>query len=80
MNEEALSKEYNNIITMLKKRRIELGFSQYDLARRTGLARKTIICMEQGKHWLGVKQLAILCDALFFTISLKKTDNDNIIK
>ena len=46
MNESVLNEARNLIAGFLKNRRLELGLSQYDLAERTGLARKTIIAME----------------------------------
>ena len=34
----------------MKERRKELGLSQYDLERESGISRKTIIEIEQGKR------------------------------
>lgn len=64
MNEQLLNEGRLLISGFLKKRRLELGLSQYQLAERTGLARKTIIAMEQGKFWLGMKQYLIICHHL----------------
>lgn len=78
MNEYVLDEARNLIASFLKNRRIELNISQYQLAEKTGLARKTIIAMEQGKFWLGMKQYLIICEALhlFPLIATMEEDSD----
>lgn len=79
MNENVLNEARNLIAGFLKNRRLELGLSQYDLAERTGLARKTIIAMEQGRFWLGMKQYLIICEALHLFPAIAEMEaQDNI--
>ena len=81
MNESVLNEARNLIAGFLKNRRLELGLSQYDLAERTGLARKTIIAMEQGKFWLSMKQYLIICEALhLFPAIAEMESNTDIAK
>ena len=81
MNESVLNEARNLIAGFFKNRRLELGLSLYDLAERTGLARKTIIAMEQGKFWLGMKQYLIICEALhLFPAIAEMESNTDIAK
>ena len=43
---------------------MKLNDTQYELAIRTGLARKTINAMENGRFWIGMKQYILICEAL----------------
>lgn len=79
MNEQVLDEARNLIAGFLKSRRLELGLSQYDLAERTGLARKTIIAMEQGKFWLGMKQYLLICEALHLFPAIAEMEADDTI-
>jgi transcriptional regulator with XRE-family HTH domain len=72
MNEKVLNEARDLIAGFLKNRRIELGLSQQALANKTGLARKTINAMEQGKFWLGMKQYLLICEALNIEPGLPK--------
>lgn len=79
MNEKVLNEARLKIAGFLKNRRLELGLSQYDLAASTGLARITIIAIEQGKFWLGMKQYLIICHALHLFPTVVEMESDTSI-
>ena len=63
MNEKVLEEARQIMAVFLKKRRLELGYSQAYVSERTGLAVRTIIRAEQGQFWLGMKQYLLFCEA-----------------
>ena len=48
----------------IKKRRLELGMSQEQVAERSGMSRMTIIRAESGREWLHMKPYIMICKAL----------------
>lgn len=54
----------NTIAAALKNKRIELGISQTDLSRLTGITRRSIYNIEHGKHQVYLECLLTLCSAL----------------
>jgi DNA-binding XRE family transcriptional regulator len=58
-------------LMMLKKRREELGLSQYDLEKLTGLSRRTIIQVEQGKRNTTLSTLFALSEPLKMRVRIE---------
>lgn len=79
MTEKALNEARLLMAGFLKKRRIELGLSQQELADRAGLARKTINAMEAGKFWLVMKQYLLICEALHLFPAIAEMEADDSI-
>lgn len=49
------------IAANIKKRRIEMGFSQQDFADMIGLSRMSVINIESGRHMLTAEKLFTVC-------------------
>lgn len=80
MANEATLQEARMIISgFLKNRRLELGYTQEQVAEKTGLARKTINAMEAGKFWLGMKQYLLICEALHLFPAIAELEADDPI-
>jgi len=79
MTEQTLNESRTLIAGFLKQRRLELGLTQEEIAIRTGLARKTINAMENGRFWIGMKQYILICEALhlFPALAEIKADGQN---
>lgn len=58
-------------IMLMKKRREELGISQYQLEKMSGISRKTIIAIEQGKRNPTLQTLYALSEPLKMDIEIK---------
>ena len=50
--------------TLIRERRVNLGWTQEKLAEKTGFERANISRIEAGRYFLSTKQLWVLCDAL----------------
>ena len=57
------------ICKRLKERRAEMEITQYELAKKSGLERKTINRIEQGHYSPSLKSLILLCSAMKVTPS-----------
>ncbi len=57
-------REYELLISMVAKARIEAGFSQGELARKTGISQPTISDIESGKRRLDLVELLDILKAL----------------
>jgi len=53
----------------LKEKRIEMGMTQDELAKRTGVSRSTIINYEQGRRVPRITDLKRICDVLGCLVS-----------
>ncbi len=58
---------------------MKLNDTQYELAIRTGLARKTINAMENGRFWIGMKQYILICEALHLFPAVAEMGSDEQI-
>ncbi len=64
INENVLNEARTIIASFLANRRKELGLTQIELAKSTGMGEATIKRVESGKFWINLKQYLILCQAL----------------
>jgi transcriptional regulator with XRE-family HTH domain len=67
------------IAVILRSRRLELGYSQAHVAKKTGLGVRTIIRAEQAEFWLGMKQFLLICDALHLYPAIAEIKGDTPI-
>lgn len=56
--------------TLIRERRVNLGWTQEQLAEITGFERANISRIEAGRYFLSTKQLWILCDALDLDVKI----------
>ena len=57
--------EFRKVVTLnMKKRRIEMQFTQETLADKTNLSTETIAKLENQKQWFSVESLIKICEAL----------------
>jgi transcriptional regulator with XRE-family HTH domain len=56
---------------LIAARRVEIGITQAELARRAMLSREMIVRFENGDHDIGLRRLLRLCDALSLELSLR---------
>jgi DNA-binding XRE family transcriptional regulator len=71
-NLEKINKRADEIIALMKlrKRREELGLSQYELEEASGVSRRTIIQIEKGRRIPNLETLFQLSDSLKMQISI----------
>lgn len=62
------------IVKQMTKRRNVLGWSQYRLAKESGLSREAIAKFELGKHMPKLDTLIRLCDALGIEVRLTERE------
>lgn len=64
INETVLNEARTMIAGFLANRRKELGLTQIELAKMSGMGEATIQRVESGKFWINLKQYLILCQCL----------------
>ncbi|NDC40425.1 MAG: helix-turn-helix domain-containing protein [Chitinophagia bacterium] len=64
INEDVLLEARRLLSDFLKKRRVEMGVTQQQLADMSGMGIATIRRFEGGKFWLNLKQYLVLCHYL----------------
>ena len=79
MNEEVLNEARKIIAGFLKKRRLELGYSQAHIAEQTELGLRTIVRAEQADFWLGMKQYLLICEALHLFPAIAEMESNTEI-
>lgn len=62
-----------------KARRIELKYSQDDLAKKINVSRATINRMEKGLFWVGLKQYLLICEALYLFPAIAELESNTPI-
>lgn len=79
INEEILLKARSLTASLIKARRIELGYSQQQVADAIGVKQQSYARMEQGKFYLSTRQLFAICAILdlYFFLEAKESDSEN---
>lgn len=62
---------YPEICQFCQQRRKELGISQYEMARLTGIARNNIVLFEKGEQEMKLPKFMKYLEALGMTISFE---------
>jgi transcriptional regulator with XRE-family HTH domain len=70
MTKTEILKKRKQISGLLLKRRLELGISQDELGKRTGIPRTTIGKIERAEWSVGIDSIIKLCNALDLGIEI----------
>jgi DNA-binding XRE family transcriptional regulator len=60
----AAEKRYYHLVTALRELRLEAGFTQKQLAKKSGIPRETVVMVESGKRNVTLETLMILGEAM----------------
>ena len=76
MNDKDYTEARKWIAGFIANRRKELGFTQEELAEKTGLGIATIKRFEDGKFWINLKTLLFICHELKLFFFLEEKDSE----
>lgn len=71
INEKTLQKARINLAGLIKKRRIELGYSQLYVAESIGVKQQSYGRMESGKFFIRYDNLFAICEVLKMKITIE---------
>jgi transcriptional regulator with XRE-family HTH domain len=75
MNEKILLEARQLIAGFIKNRRNELKITQQELADKCGVGVNTIRRLEDGRFWVNLKQLLVICNALDLYFFLEEKES-----
>jgi transcriptional regulator with XRE-family HTH domain len=70
MDEKELHARRLEMAGIIKNKRIELELTQQQLADKCEMGVNTVRRIEDGRFWLGTKQLLIICRALHLNLHI----------